>query len=285
MRHKTGKLISVYLIFAAAFAAVVLAPSPLSAEGKRLEVTSERANVYIDPDSRSAVVETLERGAILTLASPMKMKINWFYVYYLSPRSGATRAGYVHDSLVRPLYPLVKSVNISSGDSADKGEINPESVDILNPAWGTTRESIIRTEGRPSEETGTNGLRILCYRRAIMNRNWQVEYVLGDGGLITTRYKLLDAYYDNARYIDDYNKLRVFLTSKVGEPRSDKVVWKKEGVSDLKSDPGAALGRGYVLYSSEWVFRDVSVRLKLDGAGTRVALAAEVQDVKAGHIE
>jgi len=269
-------------VFALAVLLVAGFPESLPADGKKLEVTADQAAIHIDPQTASAVVEVLERDSILTLASPMKIKIYWFYVYFISPQTGKTRAGYVHDSLVRPLYPLVKVINISGGTGgASNGEIDPEAGNLINPSWGVTKESIIRTEGRPYEEEQADGVRILRYRRSAMNRKWQVEYVLGETGLITTRYRLLENYFDSSRYIQDYNKLRIFLTQKVGEPRSDKVVWRKKVYEKVEEDPGTALANGYMVYLSEWVFRDTSVKLKLDGAGEQVSLAAEVRDVKA----
>ncbi len=280
---KNGKIACLAGFSLALFMAI---PSlmPLRAEGKRLEVTAEKADVYVDPSSRSALVTSLSRGAILTLASPAKMKVNWYYIYFISPESGRTRAGYIHDSQVRPLYPQVRVINISSGTpDSNSTVLDPGSGDPFDPSWGTTRESIVRTEGNPSDDESKDGIEVLRYRRKIMNRNWQVEYVLGDGGLITTRYKLLEDYSDSARYLEDYNTLRVYLNTKVGEPRSDKVVWRNKVFEQARATPAEALSRGYVAYSSEWVFRDTSVKIKLDGAGNMVALNAEIQDVKSGY--
>lgn len=280
---KNGKIVCLAGLSLALFMTI---PSlmPLRAEGKRLEVTVGKADIYVDPSPRSALVASLSRGAILTLASPAKMKVNWYYVYFISPESGRTRAGYVHDSQVRPLYPQVRVINISSGvPDSNSVALDPGSGDPFDPSWGTTRESIVRTEGKPSDAESKNGVEVLRYRRKIMNRNWQVEYVLGDGGLITTRYKLLEDYSDSARYIEDYNTLRVYLKTKVGEPRSDKVVWRNKVFEQARATPAEALSRGYVAYSSEWVFRDTSVKIKLDGVGNMVALNAEIQDVKSAY--
>ncbi len=266
------------------FSFSVLVTRPLHADGKKLEVTAGRAEVRIDPSSRSALVAVLDQGAILTLASPAKMKVNWFYVYFLSPGSGQTRAGYVHDSQVRPLYPLVKVINISTGGKETANErLDPGSGGVFEPSWGATLESILRTEGRPTSDESKDGLRVLRYRRNIMNRKWLVDYVLGGQGLITTRYKLLEEYADNSHYLEDYNTLRAYLNGKVGEPRSDKTVWKNKVFEKNAEDPVEALTRGHVAYSSEWVFRDTSVRIMLGGEGSMVALNAEIQDVKSGY--
>lgn len=252
------------------------------ADGKKLEVVVERANIYMEASERSPVVATLSRGSILTWACTQKARLNWYYVYFVSERTGRTLAGYVHDSLVRPLFPLLRVINISSEDEIlNPREIKPESGELLDIEWGASRESIIRREGKPLSTESSGGLEVLRYKREIMNKTWQVEYILGGEGLLSTRYQLLENYTDKSRYIEDYEKLRAYLTDKVGRPRSDRVVNNDPAYNNGYNNAGDSLGKGLVAYSSEWVFSDKSVRLKLEGAGNRVALAAEVQDVKA----
>jgi hypothetical protein len=252
------------------------------ADGKKLEVVAERANIFLEASERSPVVETLGPGSILSLACTQKTRLYWYYVYFVSQRTGRTRAGYVHESLVRPLFPLLRVINISSDDEIlNPREIRPESGELLNIEWGASRETIIKREGKPLSTESAGGLEVLRYKREIMNKTWQVEYILGAEGLLSTRYRLLENYTDKSRYIEDYEKLRAYLTEKVGRPRSDRVVNNDPAYNNGYNNVGDSLSKGLVAYSSEWVFSDKSVRLKLEGAGNRVALAAEVQDVKA----
>lgn len=252
------------------------------ADGKKLEVVAERADIYLEASERSPVLETLGRGSILSLACTQKTRLNWYYVYFVSERTGRARAGYVHDSLVRPLFPLLRVINISSEDEIlNPREIKPESGELLDIEWGAGRETVIRREGKPLSTETAGGLEVLRYKREIMNKTWQVEYILGGEGLLSTRYRLLENYTDKSRYIDDYEKLRAYLTEKVGRPRSDRVVKNDPAYNNGYNNVGDSLSKGLVAYSSEWVFSDKCVRLKLEGAGNRVALAAEVQDVKA----
>ena len=66
---------------------------PLSAQAKKLQVITDQANLYLDADERSPIVETLWKGATMTLASAVKTRKNWFYVYYISLQTGKTRSG------------------------------------------------------------------------------------------------------------------------------------------------------------------------------------------------
>lgn len=252
------------------------------ADVKKLETVPEKAAVHLDPDPRSPVVETLGRGSILTLASSTRFRTDWLYVQFASGRSGSMRSGYIREALVRKLYPSLRIQHISSEDEI----LNPKELDTtagVMPVleWGVSKERIVQVEGRPLSQEASQGLEILRYRREIMNRNCLVEYAVGRNGLVAARLSLREKYSDKNQYIDDYNTLRAFLNASVGRPRSDNVVWQNRYYERENGRWGAALGMGHLAFSSEWVFRDTSVQLKLSGENDQVVLGAELYDVKA----
>jgi hypothetical protein len=258
-----------------------LASPPATADGKKLQVIQDKAVVRLDASERSPVVETLGRGAILSLASAVKTKVCWFYVYFTSLQSGNTRSGYIHESCVRKLYPSLKVIQITSGDEI----LNPTEIDLDSPyqpnlQWGTTKADIIRFEGRPQSQDVSQGLDVLSYRREIMKKKCEVEYVLDDNRLVAARCRLIENYADKNRYIEDYNKVREFLTAKVGAPRADRTVWQDRSYESQSDCWGIALSQGHVEFSSEWIFRDTEVRLTLVGTNNHVVLGAELSDVK-----
>jgi hypothetical protein len=252
-----------------------------AADGKKLQVILDKAVVRLDASERSPAVETLGKGAILSLASAVKTKFNWFYVYFTSLQSGNTRAGYIHDSCVRKLFPSVRVIQITSGDEI----LNPTEIDLesaYEPSleWGTTRANIIRFEGRPQTQDARRGYEVLSYRRQIMKKQCQIEYILANNKLVSARVHLMENYADKNRYIEDYNKLRDFLTAKVGAPRADRTVWQDHFYENQSDCWGIALSQGHVEFLSEWVFRDTEVRLTLIGANNHVDFGAELSDVK-----
>jgi hypothetical protein len=269
-------------------AAVLLAVSmlwlsalPAAAQGKKLQVALDKAVVRLDPSEKSLALETLDQGAVLTLASAVKSKTSWYYVYFTSLQTGNTRAGYIHESCVRKLFPSVNVIQIKSGDEI----MNPAEIDLNAPYqpdldWGTSRADIIRAEGRPQSQDVRRGVEVLHYRREIMGKQCQVEYVLNANRLVAARVHLMENYADKSRYIEDYNKLRDFLTAKAGAPRADRAVWQDHSYERKNDCWGIALSQGHVEFSSEWVFRDTEVRLLLAGANNHVTLDAELSDVK-----
>jgi len=75
-----------------------------SSAPKKLQVTSENADIYLTADKKSAVIETVKKDTILTSASPRKFKKIWNYVYFISQKSGKTKSGYVKDTDVKKLF-------------------------------------------------------------------------------------------------------------------------------------------------------------------------------------
>lgn len=267
----------------AAFAVAVtafLAP-PASANTKKLQVVQEKAVVRLDPSEKSPAVETLERGAVLSLASVVKTKMSWLYVYFTSLQSGNTRAGYIHESSVRKLYPTLKVIRITTGDEI----VNPTEIDLDAPykpvmEWGAARDAILRAEGRPHSDEAEQGMEILGYRRDVAKKKCQVEYVLDETGLVATRIRLLENYADKNNYIRDYNKIRESLRAAAGSPRAERAIWQDHSYERLNDCWGIAVSQGHVEFSSEWIVRDTEVRLTLTGANNHVAFDAEISDVK-----
>lgn len=259
-------------------------PGPARAETiVRLEVTADKATIHLEPDGRSPVVETLSRGAVVTLSSALKFRTNWFYVLFVSSRSGRTLAGYVLDGFVRKLNSTLRVVNLTPGEDEI---VNPKEIDLTGEPmpkveWGKTKAGILRAEGRPLAREVSGGLEFLSYRRDLLGKKCLLAYVLNDEKLVAVRLHLLEKYADKNRYIADYNKIRDFLNEKVGEPRYDNVVWRDRAYAERNEGWGTALSTGCLSLAAEWVFHGTSLRLSLTGENNNVLFAAEANDIKA----
>jgi len=259
-------------------------PGPARAETiVRLEVMVDKAAIHLEPDGRSPVVETLFRGAIVRLSSTLKFRTNWFYVFFVSSRSGRTLAGYVLDGFVRKLNSTLRVVNLTPGEDeiVDPKEIDLTGEPMPKVEWGKTKAGILRAEGRPIAREVSGGLEFLSYNRDLLGKKCLLAYVLNDEKLVAVRLHLLEKYADKNRYIADYKKIRDFLNEKVGEPRYDNVVWRDRAYAEKTEDWGKALSSGGVSLSSEWVFHGTGLRLSLTGENNNVLFAAEANDIKA----
>jgi len=258
-------------------------PGPARATEIKLEVTAEAAAIHLDPDGRSPVIETLVRGTVLTLSSALKFRTNWFYVLFVSSRSGRTLSGYVLDELVRKLNSSLRVIDLTPQESEI---INPREIDLSPaslpaPDWGRTRASLLRTEGRPLSREVSGGFEFLRYRRDVLGKACLIAYVLNGQRLVAIRLHLLEKYADKNRYIADYNKIRDFMNEKAGEPRFDNIVWRDRACAEKTEDWGTALSSGGLSLSSEWVFSGTGLRLSLTGVNNEVLFAAEINDIKA----
>lgn len=258
-------------------AAICLALAlPQAVQAKKLQVIADQAVVHLNADASSPVIETLARGATLTLASAVKSRISWYYVYFTSARTGKTRSGYITDDCVRKLYPDLKVVQISSEDEISQ----PEALDFEDAykpilTWGAAKEIILETEGRPLGQEKIEGVEIVTYKRRVMGRRCLLEYVFDDEHLAATRLSLLEKFADKNRYIEDYLKIKDFAVLKMGAPASDQVVWQDASLKKDEGLWGTALGNGQLEFRASWDVPGTEVRMKLAGGGNQVAFGAE----------
>jgi hypothetical protein len=263
------------IVIAVAAACLVLA-LPQAVQAKKLQVVSEQAAIHLDPNNSSPVIENLARGATMTLASAIKSRTSWYYVYFTSSQTGKTRSGYINEGLVRKLYPDLKIVEISAEDEIAQ----PEALDFDDAyrpimEWGIDKDAVLEAEGRPVGQEKIEGVEIVTYKRRVMGRRCLLEYVFDDEHLAATRLSLLDNFADKNRYIEDYLKLKDFAVSKIGSPVDDQVVWQD---SSLKNDDrlwGRALSQGQLEFRAHWDTEGTDVRMRLVGGGNQIAFGAE----------
>ncbi len=248
----------------------------------RLETTAEQVAVHLEPTDRSPVVETLSRGTVLKLSSPMKFKLSWYYVVFTSSRSGRTLTGYVRDGQVRKLNSTIKAVDLTPAkpEIADPKEFDLEGASLPQIAWGAPESAVLRAEGRPLGRERSGDMDFLRYHRDVLGKKCLVTYVLVGQKLASVRLYLLERYANKDRYVADYNKVREFLNAKVGEPRYNNVVWKDRAYAERGENLGTAVTSGTLSLSSEWAYRDTGLRLSLSGENSEVLFAAEINDLR-----
>lgn len=261
---------------AVAAAALMLLALPPAAQAKKLQVVTDRAEVHLNPDPSSPVIETLERGATMTLASAIKSRASWYYVYFTSAQTGKTRSGYVSDDAVRKLYPDIKIVEISAeGDNALPAALDLDAAYKPILDWGADKGSVLEAEGRPLGREKVEGVEIVSYKRQVMGRHCLLEYVFDGDRLAATRLSLLEIFLDKNRYIEDYLKLKDFAISKIGPPAADQVVWQDSTLRSQERLWGTALGNGQLEFQASWNAPGTEVRMKLAGGGSRITFGAE----------
>jgi len=258
--------------------------APLAARAEiivRLEVTAESVAVRLEPSDRSPVVEILPRGAILRQSSALKFRTNWLYVLFTSSRSGRTLTGYVLDSSVRKLNSTLRVVDLTpQPEIADPKEFDLKEGRLPRIDWGRPEEVIVQAEGRPLSRDYSGDMSFLSYHREVLGKRCLLTYVLVDRKLASLRVHLLERYANKDRYVSDFNQIRDFLNSRIGEPRYNNVVWKDGAYAEKGQSLGTAVTTGSLTLSSEWAVGDTGLRLSLKGENSEVSFSAEISALK-----
>ncbi len=80
--------------------ALLLTSSPLFSQKDKVRVTAEKANIYADPDIKSEITETVEKGTLLYLFSTERKNNLWYRVYFYSDKRKTTVVGYIQVLMV-----------------------------------------------------------------------------------------------------------------------------------------------------------------------------------------
>ena len=73
--------------------------SGVFSQEKRIKVTAEKANIFLQPNISSPVIEKVKRDSVITLRSVNIVRGGWYYVSFIS-ETGITKTGYIQASLV-----------------------------------------------------------------------------------------------------------------------------------------------------------------------------------------
>lgn len=240
---------------------------------KKVRVISDYAHVYLQPDEGSPVVETLERGHILSLLYSGKQRKIWYYVCFKSAKSGATKSGYILDSAVEPLFDLVNSVLIQGEEKSARVEYAPRKFDEMK--WGMTKKQVLEMEGRPSRQEKKGGLDIMSYQQKIINIDCTIDYIFAANKLSRTLFRFQNNYEDKNTSLEDYQKVKQALTQRFGRPVEENMNWLDPTYKDNFSAWGEAVSLGVLELKSRWLTPQTEILARLAGAQSEILLTVE----------
>jgi hypothetical protein len=252
--------------------------TPLFSDEKKLRVISEKANIYLDPDRHSPVVETVIRGTVLSLNYSGRIRKIWNYIYFTSPQ-GITKSGYILDSLVERLFIPTKILTL-----VGKKEKPQEAIDSYNIAcltfWGMKKETLLKKAGPPSRRERSRELDIFEYRQRIYGKDCLIDYIFVRNELASAKYNFIKQHMNKNFHIEDYKKIREVLAQKYGKPESDHVNWSDELYREDSSKWGLAVSLGHMECQSYWQTPETEIVLTLMGDNNEISLEVEYVGVK-----
>lgn len=83
----------------------------LLSQSNELRVLVEKANLYLEPDTNSQILATVEKDAILYIVT--SWKDNWYYVSYKSEKSKFSIMGFVESSNVERFYDVKEKKDVA----------------------------------------------------------------------------------------------------------------------------------------------------------------------------
>lgn len=268
MIQKRSKVKGIILIFV-----LLLATQSVfsSSSGKKLIVVASKAPVYLEPDQKSTVIATLEKGAILTLSSDRKFRRIFNYVYFTSQKTGCTKSGYIHDSYVDKLFNVTKVITIQ-GHSQDTKSTIQSDLYLDRSLWSMSSSQLRSFKGEPVHEGQSQGYTIIGYRQTIMDRGCLVGFYFEGGRLVGAKFSFVEQRDNKNQNIVDYKKIKELMIQKYGRPEEDNIAWKDASHKDNIEEWGNAIGMGHLKYSSKWRTRKTEVLLQLAGEDEEISL-------------
>jgi hypothetical protein len=259
-------------VIVSAFALLFITQCVFSnSSGKKLIVVANKAPVYLEPDQKSTVIATLEKGSILTLSSDRKFRHIFNYVYFTSQKTGCTKSGYIHDSYVNKLFNVTKVITIQGQSHIAEKTIRSD-LYLDKSLWSMNSDQLRRFKGEPIHEGQSQGYTIIGYRQTIMDRECLVGFYFEGDRLAGAKFSFVEQPDNKNQNIVDYKKIKELMIQKYGRPEEDNIAWKDPLHKDDIEEWGNAIGMGHLTYSSKWRTRRTEVLLQLAGADEEVSL-------------
>jgi len=252
---------------------LVVQPGNLGAFEKKLRVSSDYAHVYLQPDSSGTVVDTVERGQVLSLLYSGKMKRSWYYICFKSEKTGLTKSGYVLDSEVELLFDPLKSITIMEESDDLRVGYAPRTFEEMH--WGWSKKQVVELEGSPADQRRVRGQEIMRYQQQVINLDCAIDYFFSANKLSRTRFSFEGDYLDKNAYLQDYQRVKGALVQKFGRPLEEAMKWNDTSYKDDFSSWGEAVSLGHLEMSSRWLTPQTEITASLSGADDQILLTVE----------
>ncbi|MGB7296045.1 MAG: hypothetical protein WBC70_10690 [Candidatus Aminicenantales bacterium] len=253
--------------------ALITQPGELEAFEKKLRVSADYARIHLQADDESLIVETLERGHLLSLLYSGKMRKIWYYVCFKSVKTGQTKSGYVLDTAVELLFDPLKTITIAEESQSLRVNYAPRKFDEMK--WGLSKKQILEMEGKPLSQEKAKGLDIMKYQQKLINLDCSIEYEFAANKLTGTRFSFDTEYLDKNAYLKDYQKVKNALVQKFGRPLEEAMDWRDTTFKDDFGAWGEAVSLGHLELSSLWMTPQTEIQAVLSGENEEIFLTVE----------
>lgn len=132
-----------------------------------------------------------------------------------------------------------------------------EDYTFRNTRWGMTMDEVIKREGEPDyhpeDEVYLGPENFLGYDGVKFGGlSAYLGYSFAEGKLVGGMYDFWKKYEDENKYIENFEKIRKFLTERYGRPEFEKEIWNRDRYKDEPRKYGAAVASGDLEYYVKW---------------------------------
>jgi hypothetical protein len=248
-------------------------PWNLGGFDKKLRVASDYAHIYLQPNSSGPVIDTVERGHILSLLYSGKTKKIWYYVCFKSAKTGSTKSGYVLDSSVELLFDPLKTITIMEESQDLHISYAPRNFEEMQ--WGLSKKEVVELEGKPVDQRKVKGLDVMRYQQRVINLECAIDYFFAANKLSRTRFSFAGDYLDKNAYLQDYQTIKDALVQKFGRPLEEAMKWRDSSYKDDFAAWGEAVSLGHLELSSRWLTPQTEITASLTGTEEEILLTVE----------
>lgn len=154
--------------------------------------------------------------------------------------------------------------------------------DFRKTNWGMTKAQVLASETIEfaPQENGNS----LSYKGTVNDLDCFIVYVFAYDTLVRTQYNIIEEHKNSNQYITDYEKLKVILTGKYGQPEKDRITWLDNMYKDNPNDWGLAVSIGQLAYFSKWHTESTDIWLMLQGENYKIKFVVEYTSLNYAYL-
>ena len=152
--------------------------------------------------------------------------------------------------------------------------------DFRDVTWGMTVNEVKQIEPGKVLDENEN---MFVYAVELAGKDALLFYKHHNGRVVGGGYSFQARHADKNAYISDYEDLKNQLIIEYGGPTSDEVIWKNDRYRDDLDNYGAAVGKGYLVYWSDWEAGNTRIELALHGNNDLHVLAMKYNSTMQGE--
>jgi len=124
-----------------------------STEPMQIKIIAAKANIYLEPNENSTVMETVVKGEVLDISGSGEATENWYNVFYKSERWGAMISGFVKSSMAEIVGRKIEKKDVIHKEvvEKEKSKITEEQIKEVVKVEKQAKEEVKKEKKKEQE--------------------------------------------------------------------------------------------------------------------------------------